>query len=208
MLKQPWQGDPVCFYAKAKALYLAFRKHLGIIKITYNRTATHFLDDRFVNLGEEVILTLLWQSSASESETVCFVFSSSIYYWLFKCWVLRVMCVCVGGGGSQHSIEFVCVCLCVCVCARRVCLTRPGKGSCRLFDDRPFVADCSTVHKPRPLHVNEWDFSQDKKINFTSKCNFTFKIWFWSFRLVVITLIYVKLLVFVISLILANKLMQ
>ncbi len=104
------------------------------------------------------------------------------------------MCVCVGGGGVTAQRR-LCVCVCVCVCARRVCLTRPGKGSCRLFDDRPFVADCSTVHKPRPLHVNEWDFSQDKKINFTSKCNFTFKIWFWSFRLVVITLIYVKLLV-------------
>ncbi len=32
---------------------------LEIIKITYNRTATHFMDDSFVNLGEEVILTLL-----------------------------------------------------------------------------------------------------------------------------------------------------
>ncbi len=44
----------------AKALYLALRKlmHLGIIKITYNRTATDFMDDSFVNL-EEVILTLL-----------------------------------------------------------------------------------------------------------------------------------------------------
>ncbi len=26
---------------------------------TYNRTATHFMDNSFVNLGEEVILTLL-----------------------------------------------------------------------------------------------------------------------------------------------------
>ncbi len=25
--------------------------HLGIIKITYNRTETHFMDDSFVNLG-------------------------------------------------------------------------------------------------------------------------------------------------------------
>ncbi len=41
----------------------------GIIKITYNGTAMHFMDDRFVNLGEEVILTLLWESGASESET-------------------------------------------------------------------------------------------------------------------------------------------
>ncbi len=53
--------------------------HLGIIKIIYNRRATHFMDDSFVNLGEEVILTLLWQSGASESATVCFVISLSIY---------------------------------------------------------------------------------------------------------------------------------
>ncbi len=33
----------------------------------------HFMDDSFVNLGEEVILTLLGQSDASESVTVCFV---------------------------------------------------------------------------------------------------------------------------------------
>ncbi len=44
--------------------------HLGIIKITYNKTVMHFMDDRFMNLGEEVILTLLWQSGASESATV------------------------------------------------------------------------------------------------------------------------------------------
>ncbi len=76
---------------------------LGVIKITYNRIATHFMDDRFVNLGEEIILTLLWQSGASESATVCFI-SLSICYWLFKCGVLRVVCVCV--------------CSCVCVCVR------------------------------------------------------------------------------------------
>ncbi len=74
-----------------------------IIKITYNRTATHFMDDSFVNLWEEVILTLQWQSGASESATVCFVISLSICYWLFKWGVLRVVCVCV------------------CVCVRRVC---------------------------------------------------------------------------------------
>ncbi len=58
---QPCRAEAVCFCVKAKALYLAFRKqmHLGIIKITYNRTTMHFMDDRFVNLGEEVILTLL-----------------------------------------------------------------------------------------------------------------------------------------------------
>ncbi len=41
VLMQSCQGDTVCFYAKAKALYLNFRKyiHLGILKITYNKTA-------------------------------------------------------------------------------------------------------------------------------------------------------------------------
>ncbi len=52
---------------------------LGIIKITYNRTATHFMDDSFVNLEEEVILTFL-QSGVSESATVSFVISLSICY--------------------------------------------------------------------------------------------------------------------------------
>ncbi len=43
-----------------------------------------------MNLGEEVILTLLWQSGASESATVCFVISLSISYWLFKCFARPV----------------------------------------------------------------------------------------------------------------------
>ncbi len=47
-------------------------------------------------------------------------------------------------------------------CVNRVCLTRPSKWSCGLFD-RPLVAGCSTGHKPHPLHVNEWYFSQKKK---------------------------------------------
>ncbi len=53
------------------------------------------MDDSFVNLGEEVILTLLRQYGASESATVCFVISLSICYWLFNCRVLRIVCVCV-----------------------------------------------------------------------------------------------------------------
>ncbi len=63
----------------------------------------------FMNLGEEVILTLLWQSGASESVTVCFIISLSICYWLFKYWFLRVLCVCVWERewethtGSHHS---------------------------------------------------------------------------------------------------------
>ncbi len=88
--------------------------HLGIIKITYNRTATHFMDDSFVNRGEEVILTLLWQSGTSESATVCFVISLSICYWLFKCRVLRVVCVCERERESVTSQHCVCVCVCVC----------------------------------------------------------------------------------------------
>ncbi len=54
--------------------------HSGITKITYDRTETHFMVDRFVDLGEEVILTLLLQSGASESATAWFVISLSLYY--------------------------------------------------------------------------------------------------------------------------------
>ncbi len=52
-----------------------------------------------MNLGEEVILTLLWQSGASESATVCFVISYlllTVQIWSFA--------------------RRVCVCVCVCVC--------------------------------------------------------------------------------------------
>ncbi len=66
---------------------------------------SHFMYDRFVNLGEEVILTLLWQSGASESATVCFI-RLSICYWLLFVLVLVLVCV------------RVCVCLCVCVWER------------------------------------------------------------------------------------------
>ncbi len=69
--------------------------HLGIIKITYNRTAKHFMDDSFMNLGEEVILTLLWQSGASESATVCFVISLSICLLLTVQMQSFALCVCV-----------------------------------------------------------------------------------------------------------------
>ncbi len=44
----------------------------------------YFMDDCFMNLVEEVILTLLWQSGASESATVCFVISLNICYWLLS----------------------------------------------------------------------------------------------------------------------------
>ncbi len=51
------------------------------------------MDDSFVNLGEEVILTLLWPSGASESVNVWIVSSLRICHWLLKCGVLHVVCV-------------------------------------------------------------------------------------------------------------------
>ncbi len=53
----------------------------------------------------------------------------------------------------------------------RVCLTPREKWSRGLFD-RPLVVGCSTGHKHHPLHVNEWDLSQNKKINYTSNTIF------------------------------------
>ncbi len=43
--------------------------------------------------------------NASESATACFVINLNMCYWLFKCWVLRVLCVCVWERetGSHHS---------------------------------------------------------------------------------------------------------
>ncbi len=67
---------------------------------------------------------MLWQSGASESATVCFVISLSICYWLFKCRVLRIVCVCVWERGRHGHTTAACVCereracVCVCVCVR------------------------------------------------------------------------------------------
>ncbi len=71
------------------------------------------MDDCFVNLGEEVILSLQRQSGA---------ISLSICYWLFKCWVLHVVCVCVCVHVQERdSCSVVCVCARVCahVCDMR-----------------------------------------------------------------------------------------
>ncbi len=60
----------------------------------------HFMNDSFVNLGDEVILTLLWKSGASESVTV------SMLYLLLTVQMQRFAClVCM------HAL--VCVCVCV-----------------------------------------------------------------------------------------------
>ncbi len=50
-------GRRCMFLGKSKSTLFGLQKvmHLGIIKITYNRTITHFMDDSFVNLGDEVI---------------------------------------------------------------------------------------------------------------------------------------------------------
>ncbi len=59
------------------------------------------MDDSFVNPWKEVILT----SGASESAPVgCFIISLSIYYWLFKCGVLHIVCVCVWERERQDHI--------------------------------------------------------------------------------------------------------
>ncbi len=71
-------------------------------------TATH---GHFVNLGEEVILTLLWQSGSSESTTVCFVISISICYWLFR--VRTRVCVCVRERGSHLGTSAKWIAACV-----------------------------------------------------------------------------------------------
>ncbi len=55
------------------------------------------MDDRFVNLGEEVILTLLWKSGTSESATVSFVIILNICYWL--------LCLCVCERDSERERE-------------------------------------------------------------------------------------------------------
>ncbi len=129
--------------------------HLGIIKITCNRTViaqprfitTHFMDDSFVNLREEVILTLLWQSGASESATVCFVISLSICYWLLKCTqrVLRVVCVCAR----------VCVLVCVCsrVCARVCERGRHGHTTAACLQTHTSIITVSATWLCSPLRL-------------------------------------------------------
>ncbi len=77
----------------------------------------HFMDENFMNLGEEVTLTLLWQSGASESVTACFVVSLNICYWLLKCGVLRVVDVCererVTSQWSVQPSEIILIMACV-----------------------------------------------------------------------------------------------
>ncbi len=61
-------------------------------------------------------LTLLWQSGLLNQRL--YVISLSICYWLFKCGVLRVVCVCVCVCEREsQSCSVVCVCVCVCVCS-------------------------------------------------------------------------------------------
>ncbi len=87
--------------------------HLGIIKITYNRTAqprcfhNAFYGRLFLKHRRECnsdFAMTIWPFWISN--WLCFVISLSICYWLFKCGVLRFVCEC----------ESVCVCVCVYVC--------------------------------------------------------------------------------------------
>ncbi len=64
------------------------------------------MDDRFVNLGEEIILTLLWQSGTSESVTVCFVFA-------IDCSNAEFCASCVCERETHHRVMCVCVLACV-----------------------------------------------------------------------------------------------
>ncbi len=77
------------------------------------------MDDRFVNQGEEVILTLLWQSGASESATVCFVISLSICYWVLHVWER----------GSHLSTSAILIAACVweCLCVWECEWERDGR---------------------------------------------------------------------------------
>ncbi len=91
--------------------------HLGIIKITYNRTAQPrcyhnafygrpFREPR--RGGNSDFAMTIW--SASESATVCFVISLSICYWLFKCRVFHVVCVWERARERESHITASCVC--------------------------------------------------------------------------------------------------
>ncbi len=99
--------------------------HLGIIKIILLTTeqhnldvricATHFMDDRFLNLEEEVNLTLLWKSGASESVTVSMFFFIKVF---------AIDC-----SNAEFCASCVCVCVCVCVCTHAcVCVWERETG--------------------------------------------------------------------------------
>ncbi len=106
----------------------------------------YFMDNRFINLGEEVSW-LLWQSGASESATVCFVFSLSICYWLFKCGVLHVVCVCV----------------CVCVWGR------DGGGGGYIKSKSPPIPSF-TIPYISPLYSSLEGVSENKWVNSDTEC--------------------------------------
>ncbi len=65
-------GRRCMFLGKSKSTLFGLQKvmHLGIIKITYNRTITHFMDDSFVNLGDEVIHAM-W--AITTDSKVCYI---------------------------------------------------------------------------------------------------------------------------------------
>ncbi len=128
------------------------------------------MDDSFVNLGEEVILTLLWQSAASESATASFVISLSICYWLFKRGVLRVVCVRERESQLQRCVcVYVCImCVCVCVCSEGDEVTH--SPAC-LQKHMSFIAICHAILFPF------WAWTDGKTNDIINCLYFSFKSW-------------------------------
>ncbi len=62
---QPCRGDAV-FLGESKSTLFGTLL-LGIIKITYNRTAMHFMDDRFVNLGNSDFAMTIYDIQFNET---------------------------------------------------------------------------------------------------------------------------------------------
>ncbi len=138
---------------------------LGIIKITFNRTAQprcyrnvfygrQFREPRRGDNSDFAVT--IW---ASESASVCFVISLSICYWLFKCGVLRTVCVRERERESQRSVLCVCLFLCVCVC---VCKREGHRASscvcarvCKYSSLQTVRAE-DTVTQPRVVCKHIW----------------------------------------------------
>ncbi len=150
---------------------------LGIFKITYNRTAqprcyhNAFYGDSFVNLGEEVILTLLWQSGTSESATVCFVISLSICYWLLKCRVFAsCVCVCVRKREREregHSAAS-CVCACVCVCVGGGRFLKAKAGD---YGKGRYISGAAYGVRSITMHCASWPIRADCAYRKEGLCN-------------------------------------
>jgi len=103
--------------------------HLGIIKITYNRTIQpecyhnafygQFCNDNLALLNQQL--------------QVCFVIILSICYWLFKCWVSYFTCV------------GVCVCVCSSVWARETLSHNRGLCTANTYEHHHCVCNSTLL---------------------------------------------------------------